>query len=367
MLDWGFVTEIFKMENLIALAITAVLSHIICNLNIIPQSILKLGSWKERKVFESVLVFKIQDESLREFARKCIFLILDGVGPIICIFLSVFVLIVNLGSLLFIKAMLDITGMLAFVMTLSFILMYIVQKSEEIFHKNNKFLKYLLTIVNINLLITAGGLLSLENISMMWGLYSICYFEVVLIISLVVKNIELPYSTKFVKRIRNIKRHLLMIMCIPFYLTEFAYMEWFMYIWLLICYIEYFSYLIGVGVTGKDVIIYLNDREIVTQKRIIQCKNGRVKYTSKNGIIVYVDENDIKCISYKYCNILHKRKNTKSIVYFADETSKEYNTYFYLTDRWIAFNKYGKDDKIVEIYKISDIREICTVKSRDKD
>jgi len=364
MINFEEIIKTFDIQNLIVLAITAIISQIICSPGVVPRSIMKLLNWKERKIFDSIILFKIQDESIKDFGIRLLYLIADAFFPILCVFGAAFLLVGKIWCLIKIVDIGGVASLIIFAFVVSFLLMYIVEISDRIFYRKGKMVKKIVTLINIDVLLSTGLLFFLERIDDMWLMFSICYFFIILVAAIVVSPIKLPYSTSFVKKVRIFRLISLLLMFIPMYATQFRCLRWFMYFWIIMCYVEYISYAIGIGVKGSVVTIHFKDENVTTHNRIVQCKNGKVKYTLEDRIDVISDEKGIEYISYQYLNIIRVKNDMDTTVLFRDGKLKKYNTFYYLNDNWIAFNIYEEGKKMVEIYKIRDVEKINTTKRR---
>ena len=364
MIDFKEIIKTFDIQNLIILAITAIISRIICSPGVIPRSIMKLLNWKERKIFDSIILYKMQDESIKDFGIRLLYLIADAFSPILCVFGAAFLLLAKIWCLIRIVVIGGAASLIIFAFVVSFLLMYIVEISDRIFYRNGKTVKRIVSLINVDMLLSVGLLLLLDRIDDMWLMFSICYYFIILVVAIVVNSIKLPYNTSFVKKVRTFRMIILLLMFIPMYATQFRCLHWFMYFWIIMCYVEYISYVIGIGVKGTVVTIHFKDENVTTHNRIVQCKNGKVKYTLEDRLDVISDENSIEYISYEYHNIIRVRNDINTTVLFRDGRLKKYNTLYYLNNNWIAFNVYEEEKKVVEIYKICDVEKINTMKRK---
>lgn len=112
--------------------------------------------------------------------------------------------------------------------------------------------------------------------------------------------------------------------------------------------------------TAIPISIHLHDRVDVTNKRIRQYKNGKIKYTSSESQITNIlDEKSVKFFYYQYSSKF-KMRNSNYIVEcnLNDGNKLQFNTYYYLNSEWIIFKVKCDDIIKATIIQSSKVKSI---------
>lgn len=130
------------------------------------------------------------------------------------------------------------------------------------------------------------------------------------------------------------------------------------YIWMIIVTIEYIVSLFSDLVNDADILLCFEQTTEKSKSDIIQCKNGKVLYTTEDGIHKFVAVDEIKYITYEVPIHKFKKKIRKVLCTFKEGEKTEFHRYRYIGTKWISFSRLEQNTEKIYIYNLEKIKEL---------
>lgn len=133
---------------------------------------------------------------------------------------------------------------------------------------------------------------------------------------------------------------------------------WFFVIWFVLCIGEWAIIEIKDRSTVVDISVFLNDKVIVTRKRIEQINENKIKLLLEDGCERVVECDIINSIQYCLKNYFLKSAIRNVVCILNDGSTREYQGYKYLGNKWVRLHRVHEDRCEIVLMHDARVKEI---------